>query len=539
MKSLTYLMLVAMKNHLKNVFRSPAKLIAYALGIALFAFLLIQSMGTEINLEPTDSLYLKGIFFGFFLLSFVIAVITGLKGVSPYQMQDVNLLFPSPIWPRTILLYGMLQALKTVVFGSWFIIFQAGWLRSLFGVDGFGLFLIWVCYLGFAFICELLRIFLYAFTHDAAFKKRLAGCIVILVFLPLVLLALWFFSYADFDVMAGLTTMLSSRAVDFTPFIGWAAVGTEAIAVSRFAEAAIFLGLMFMFGIAMFLIIYKKNPDYYEHTAGATQTAFQAQRDALDGDIQSLVGVRENVKVKGTGLFGFGSSTFFGKHLRESLRAARFGLWGFPTLVIAAIAGGVAWFNLNENASSHGANLASVVIGLIIYKFFVSGTGRGVMETYSHYIYLVPESPFKKWVWANMEQLVKALGEAVIVFIVVGFITLEHPVALVVSISVYISFNFYMLGINLAFMRFTGIMVKSPILAVVFMILYIVPALPGTALGVFVAFVAPEAWALVMFGVVFTAWLTTVGAALFGMSKGILHNCDLPSVVLQNMEGGS
>ena len=537
MKSLTYLMLVAMKNRFKEVFKSPAKLIAYALGIGLFAFLLIQGMGTEINLEPTDSLYLKGIFFGFFMLSLVMSVYSGLKGVSPYEMQDVNLLFPSPIWPRTILLYGMLQALKTVILGSWFIIFQAGWLRSLFGVDGVGLMLIWLSYLCFAFICELLRIFLYAFTHGSVIRKKIAGGITALVFLPLVFQALWHLASVDFDMMAWLTAILGSRAFDLTPFIGWAAVGTEAIAIGNFSEAAFFLSLMLAFGAAMFVTIYVKNPDYYEHTAGATQTAFQMRRDALEGDIQSVAFVRD-VKVKGTGLFGLGPGAFFGKHMRESFRMARFGLWGFPTLILAIAAGGLAWFNYNEYATSHGWNLSNIVIGLVVLKFFTSGLGRGVMETYSHYIYLVPESPFKKWIWANMEQLLKAFGEAVIVFAVVWFITREHPFALVVSILVYVSFNLYMLGINLAFMRFTGIMVRSPILAVVFMILYVVPAIPGIGLAVIAAFMVAEAWALVVFGLVFALWLSTVGTALFGMSKGILHNCDIPSVTLANLEGG-
>ena len=43
---------------------------------------------------------------------------------------------------------------------------------------------------------------------------------------------------------------------------------------------------------------------------------------------------------------------------------------------------------------------------------------------------------------------------------------------------------------------------------------------------------------IVVFGLVFTVWLLAVGAAVFGMSKGILHNCDIPSVALGNMEGG-
>ena len=536
MKPLTYLMLVAAKNKLKEIFKSPAKLIMYTLGIGLLVFLLIQGMGAEINLEPTDSLYLKGIFFGFFLLSLVTAIIAGIKGTSPYAMQDVNLLFPSPIWPRTILLYGILQALKTVLLGSWFIVFQAGWLRSLFGVDGIGLFLIWLSYVCYAFICQLLQIFLYAFTHGSSTRKKIAGGIIILLFLPLILQAFWHFYGAGFELMEALTGLLDSWAINMTPFIGWAAAGAEAVAVGSYVEAVVFLGLMLAFGFMMFLIIYVKDPDFYEHAAGVTQTAYQVQRDAMEGDIESAF-ARKNVKVKRTGLSGFGASVFFGKHLRESLRAGRIGLWGFPLLVMGVVAGIIAWVNYNEYASSHGWNLMSIVIGMIVLKFFTYGMGRGILETYNHYIYLVPENPFKKWVWANMEQLVEAIGEAVFVFAIVGIITREHPVALVVSVLIYMSFTFYMLGINLAFMRYTGIMVRNPILAVVFMILYVVPAAPGAFIAVLAAFMVLEAWALVVFGLVFSIWLLAVGAALFGLSKGILHNCDLPSVALANMEG--
>lgn len=537
MSSLIYLMMTTFKNQLKEIVKSPMKLIPYALAIGFIVFTLITSALTDMPAEPTDTLFLKGIFFAFFMLTLVSCVVVGLKGASPYSMEDVNLLFSSPIKARAILLFGIIKAIKPILLGSWFVFFQAGWFRGSFGIGFAGFMSVWIGYVLFSFVSQLLQIFIYAFTHDSQTKKRAAAAIVVLCFVPLVIDSAVHFINADFVPMDTLRAVLGSSAIDYTPFIGWAAYGTASMATGNIASAAIFMGLVLAFGAVLFSILYLKDPDFYEHAAGATQSAYETHRDAMEGDVQSVLALRENIKVRGVGLFGFtGARAFFGKHLRESLRAGRFGLWGLPSFAIVLGAGVLTYINLNADASSHGWNLVAVVMALIGIKYFSSGLGRGYLETFSHYIYMIPESPMQKWLWANGEHMAKVAGESVVIFTVAGVMARENPVAVIVAMVLYVSFTFYMLAVNLAFMRFTGLLYRSPVLAVVFMFLYIIPAIPGIVLAVLAGIYAPEAWALVIGGAVLVWWLLVCGFMLFMASKSILHNCDIPSYMLNSLE---
>ena len=537
MSSLFYLIFATSKNQFKEIVKSPAKLILYVAVIGFVIFTFVPSLFIEMPDDPTNPLYLKGIFFAFFMLSLVTSIVAAIKGASPYNMEDVNLLFPSPIKAKSILLFGIIKAIKPILLGSWFVFFQANWFRSSFGVGLGGFFFVWLGYVLFSFITQLLQIFIYAFTHESMAKKRIAATVTLLCFAPLVFGGTFHLVSSDFAPIYALTATLESRVLDFTPFIGWAAYGTANLALGNAASAALFTGLVFVFGATLFVILYVKDPDFYEHAAGVTQSAYEIQRDAMEGDVQSVLNTRENVKVKGTGLFGFsGASAFFGKHLRESLRAGRLGLWGLPSLAFVVGSGFLAHVSFNANASSHGWNLLLIVSGLIGIKYFTSGLGRGYLETFSHYIYLIPENPMRKWFWANGEYVAKVAGEAAAIFVVVGFITREHPLALFVSIVLYVSFTFYMLAINLAFMRFTGIFYRSTIMQVISMFLYIIPVLPGVTVSVVVALFAPEAWILVVGGTVLTWWLLVCGFLLFMASKGILHNCDMPSYMISSLE---
>lgn len=535
MKPLTYLMLASMKNRLLEVGRSPAKLAAYAVAVGLVAFFSIYFLAaTRVNPEPASPVYLKWIFFGFFIISFLQAAAAGLKGQTMYGMHDANLLFTAPVRPRTILLYGALQALKTVLFGSWLIFLQAGWLRGTFGVDGAGLAMLWLGYVAFAFGAEIFRIFLFAFTHGSRSGKRLAVGLIVLALAPLLAHAYAALARADFR-LAELLALTGTRAVELTPFAGWAAAGTAALATGELGAGAFFIGLFLLPAALMFAAVFIKEPEYYEQSVASAQATAQAVADVAGGDFQSSLG-RKGAKVGATGLWGAGASAFFGKHWRESLRAGRFGLWGFPTIALAAMAGAIALFARADSPSMLGQNAAASLAALMFLKFMISSLSRGVLETYSHYIYLVPEKPFPKWLFANAEATAKALGEGALAFFAVWLATRESPAALAVFALLYACFAFYMFGINLAFMRFTGIIVRVPALALLFFALYLVPAAPGALVGAFAASLVPEEWALAAFAAAMAAWLAAVGAALFAMSKGTLHNCDIPSAMLEGIE---
>ncbi|MCL2356750.1 MAG: putative ABC exporter domain-containing protein [Defluviitaleaceae bacterium] len=533
MNSLTYLLVHTTKNRILDIMKSPGKLVAYGLGILFFGgiFFSMISGGSGDRYYEYDAaaaepnfLLLKGILFGFFCVMFFPTCFAGLKGTSQYGMSDVNFLFVSPIRARTILLYGILQALKTIFIGSWFVLFQIGWLRG-FGIGTGGVVLLWLAYVLFALATQMLQIFLYAVTNGNARRISWAKTIIAAAFVPIVFEYVRQLFAADFNFWAALNAALASPIADFTPVVGWAAAGTLALVSGEFAGAAIFLGLVAAFLVTLFVIIYVTDPDFYEHVSGATQTLFETQRAVEEGDFQAAVPGAKEARVKGTGLGGEGAVVFMYKHVRESFRAKRLGLWGIASVLYVIAAGILAYFT-----GSGDSAVVSILSTIIIIYFFSSGMERGTLEVYSHYIFMIPENPLKKWICANMESTIKVAVESVFIFGVAAIIARDAPHNFAVAAVTYITFAFYCHGSSLAFMRITGIASRSTLLSVLMLFLYIVPLLPGIFFAVLAAVFAPDALSLTAFLAVFTLWQTLAGLACFIFSKNMLHNCDIISL---------
>jgi hypothetical protein len=221
---------------------------------------------------------------------------------------------------------------------------------------------------------------------------------------------------------------------------------------------------------------------------------------------------------------------FLFKHLRESFRARKLGLWGLPTLFYILGAGVIAFIS---RGGYYPTNYDSVVISILstmyFIGFFTSGMGRGTLELYSHYIYMIPERPFKKFLWANSELIVKFTVEGILIFAVAALVLWGAPLNFALAAIVYITLTFYSLGTSLAFLRITGIASRSVLLSLLMLILYVVPLVPGVALAVFVGILVGGSFGISLALIIIAAWQVTVGLACFAVSQSMLHDCDMLS----------
>jgi len=526
------------KNRLLELKAKPGKLGVYIVAVAFIVFMVVQGMGAEMPDVPVDGHMFTGILAGFFMFTFVLTVIPGFSnGAAIFCMEDVNYLFVSPIRPRTILLYGIVKTAKTIVFGSWFIVFQVQWMRGSFGVSAGGMLLAAVGYILLALVAQVLSLFIYAFTNSRPRRKLAAKIILAAVFAPAVAVFAARFTQGA-GLMSALAVLFDSPVLSFTPIVGWASAGVSAVIFGETLVGLFFLGLLTASGLFFFGAVYFGNPDYYEDVLGATETAFETARAAQEDYMSAASGTSREVKIKGTGLNGTGANVFFYKHIREAFRANRFGLWGIGSLIM--VGGAVAWAFFNRpgygaDASGADGQLMAMLIILMLAKIFMQGFNRGLLETYSHYIYMVPCGAFAKWFWANIESVFKATVEAVVIFTVAGLI-LGAPVWTTIAATLtLILFTFYLLGISLASMRVTGTHLATGLLLMIYLTVLIIPLLPGVALAVAIIVLVPGPLAISLAMLALSAWMLLVGVGCFALSKGTLHNCDMPVMKEQGM----
>lgn len=530
MSGLIFLVLRSAKNRFLELLRKPAKLALYAImlvGLAVYIIAGAAQRGSAPVLPPSsDIMLLKGLIFAYLLLFYYSAIKMGLSnGSAIFGMDDVNLLFVSPVNPRSILLYGIAHMMKSVALASIFILFQAGTLAS-FGVGTGGVLILYAGYFLTAAVSQILGMFIYSVTNGRPKRRRIVKIVAFASFAPMLIVAASLFSVAKGDFMTALSRLLASPATSFTPVIGWASAGIIAFVTGEYAAGALFFGLLAALGGGLVAVIYIGRPDYYEDVLVATETAFETKRSAAEGKINALeANSKKRVRVKGTGVGGFGASAFFYKHLRESFRANRFGLWGLPTLVMAATAAIAALAMRESFEDALGAQIVMLfVLGILMWlQIFLIGTGRGIKETYTHYIYMVPESPFKKMVWSNIEIMLKALVEGVVIFTAAGVAAGATAAAVVGAVLAYTLFIFMLIAINYTFMRFAGTDISAGLLISLYMFAIMLVLSPGVVAAAF----AGAAGGIPLALAVLSVWELIMALVCLWASRGILHECDM------------
>jgi len=536
MNSLNFLMLRQAKNRLLELKTKPAKLILFIVAIGIMAWMLVPGLTMEAPYSPVNINVFTGILAGFFMFSFVIYMMQGfVNGAAIFGMDDVNYLFVAPIKPRTVLLYGIIKMGKTLLLSSWFIIFQVQWMRGNFGIGIGGILFAALGYVLLCLVAQIMALFIYAFTNSRPHRKLAAKIILVAVFIPAA--AVFILQFAQGTGLSyALTALLDSPVLSFTPIVGWAAAGVSAILFGEMMAGLFFLGLLTASGAFFFGAVYLGSPDYYEDVLGASETAFEAARTAKEDLTTAVTSTTRDIKIRGTGLSGIGAKVFFYKHVREAFRANRFGLWGIGSLLI--VGGAVIWAFFGRqvyDGADASANSAEIwmltLLGvLMMLKITLQGFCRGLLETYSHYIYMVPDRPFAKWFWANIESVFKAAVEAIVIFVAVGPIMGLPFITTLSAMVTLILFTFYLLGISMASMRITGTHLNTGLLLVIYFAVVIIPLIPGIVVAVVVGVLAPESLAIAFGLFALSAWMLLVGVLCFAISKGALHNTDMPVV---------
>ena len=326
------------------------------------------------------------------------------------------------------------------------------------------------------------------------------------------------------DILAALNDIANSPFLAATPFIGWTSAGAIALINGNLLVGFGWLGLLVLSGVGMILYIMLSRSDYYEDVLVATETAFEKKRAAAEGDVKAVGATSAKVKVKKTGLSGKGARVFLYKHLRETFRQNRFGFMSLYMVIgtIGAIAASSLFFSDND-----------IVILLLIWMWiqvWMIGSGRGMLEMYSRYLYMVPASPFKKAIWSNMELIARTVVESVLFLAIPGLIMGSNVFIIIGTMVVFILFSLLLLGINYLSMRLTGTSISQGIMIMIYFFGVLLFMAPGLVPALIVGFTIGGFLGTMLALIILAGWELIAALVCFALSKGILHNCDMPGV---------
>ena len=314
MNALVYLTVKKTKNGIIEFFKKPSRLIISLLFICLIVFSAVNSAKYQGSPFLRDKRELYAIVFALYSLMFVLIGKNGFyNGASMFTMQDVNLIFTSPLKQSTVLSYGLIQQLGRSLMLGIFILYQSGTVCTTYGVGYSTLIFIFIGYGITVLLSQMTAMVIYSYTSGDDKKSQTLKA----VYWGIILC---FAAYGIFTCFSngGISTenlvlAAGKTAMRFFPVSGIVALAVEGATDGRVQP--VIYGLVYC---AVFWCLYRLavkfiNSDYYEDVLKSTESSFSAIAARKEG--KTAESTPKNIKTGKTGLTkGQGAAAIYEKH---------------------------------------------------------------------------------------------------------------------------------------------------------------------------------------------------------------------------------
>lgn len=477
MNALLYLRGRKLKNTFRGMFRKPARLIYLIVILALLVLTLVG--GRAADREPghtyRDPQELAAIALALYTLMFTITVGNGFsRGGSMFSMSDVNLLFPAPLRPQIILFHGLLQQMTASLLAGIFILFQYSTLHSAYGISYGVLLFLLLGYAAAVFLGQVTAVLIYSHTNGNARRQRIGQEILYgMIGAFLLYLALNSLRDGTAPALRRAVECANGTVMRCLPVSGWLSLTVSGLLTGRWSSLVLGFGVCAAYLGFLIFLIFRTDADYYEDvlkSAEISQSAIAAKKEGT-------VATPQNVRVGKTGLnSGWGASVLFTKHRIENRRTQKF-LLSTNALIFALTTIGFALFMRKEG-------ILPVLLMAIYMQLFSSLLGRFNLELTRPYIYLIPEPPFRKMLWALAEEIPASLVEGIVTFVPVGFLLSLPPLEVAVCIAVRLSFTLIYVAADVVVERLWGGVTLRVLIFVLLFAVALGLAAPGCILAI-------------------------------------------------------
>lgn len=516
MRALFYLIRKRLKNTLVAMVKNPGQLILILIIAGMLVFS-ISTAGSADHVNPEEyrnPIELYAIVFAFYALIFVLSIMPGFKtGASFFSLADVNMVFGAPISSKRILIYGLTRQLGMSLLAGFFILYQYAWMRMSYGITGWTLGTMLIGY-GLVMFCgQIVSMLVYSRTSGDERKQSRAKNLAAILGIALAIYLLFpaisaSGSGLDFNrILTSITESINRPIVNFIPILGWMKAIVQGVFEGNILMLAAGVAATVAFILLFIWIVGLVDSDYYEDILVATEISHSAITSKKEGRMKEAV--PQNVKVGAEGLnHGQGASAFYYKHNLENRRARKF---IFDTSTFVFVISSLIFAFIMRNM---GGSIAGVAFSIYM-MLFASFMGRWAKEMLLPYVYMVPQSPFRKLVMILGETIKKNFVVSVVLGIGIGLITGAGVFESITIVLVHFASSMLFISANMLAERlFGGLTIRWMQLTFLIFTILILLA-PGITLGVIAGIGAGS----------FAVGYLAAAACNFGLSILILFLC--------------
>ena len=369
------------------------------------------------------------------------------KGSDFFLMADANILFAAPLKAQTVLMFRLSFQMLALLFFTFYLIFQVPSMKLILGLDNFAIVAIFLAWGMLLFMSKLMSVFTYTLTATYEHLKKYVVPFVFAVGLLVVAATGAVYISTGNDYMATLRLTYGADWSNYIPVFGWyKAMVMNAINGHVFASLG-YMALNLVFLIALVWGIWHIKADFYEDALAGAQKRDDMTKAALEGrniNKDKKQSAKRTQKLehkvrKSYELKGWGASVFLHKSILNRRRFSKFGFVTNTLLLYLAIGG------LGAAFMAYKTDLREIsVIGLIMaLTLFFRNFGNPIeIESSHNWLFLVPEDPYKKVLYAILAGSVDCVLDLLPGLVVAMVILRGNPLMALLWLATLVSMDF-------------------------------------------------------------------------------------------------
>lgn len=369
------------------------------------------------------------------------------KGSDFFLMADANILFAAPLKAQTVLMFRLSFQMLALLFFTFYLIFQVPSMKLILGLDNFAIVAIFLAWGMLLFMSKLMSVFTYTLTATYEHLKKYVVPFVFAVGLLVVAATGAVYISTGNDYMATLRLTYGADWSNYIPVFGWyKAMVMNAINGHVFASLG-YMALNLVFLIALVWGIWHIKADFYEDALAGAQKRDDMTKAALEGrniNKDKKQSAKRTQKLehkvrKSYELKGWGASVFLHKSILNRRRFSKFGFVTNTLLLYLAIGG------LGAAFMAYKTDLREIsVVGLIMaLTLFFRNFGNPIeIESSHNWLFLVPEDPYKKVLYAILAGSVDCVLDLLPGIVVATVILRGNPLMALLWLATLVSMDF-------------------------------------------------------------------------------------------------
>ncbi len=436
MKGLWFVAKTSFINNVKRALKKPATYLILCI-IVLYAFIFggLFIGWKETGIFTSDKALVTILTIWVLFIFFSNFVTYAKKKGIIFRPSHAHFIFTAPVSPKAVLIMG---AMKNYALGSLFAIvflivelyvFEIGFLKA---------FLLSIVVQAVETVFEAsLIIFLYANEKITPKMTTLMCRAIYVLLLGTVAVGVFYFQKNGVNPEA-IINFIDYPVIQMIPVAGWN-IALYRLIVLGPSTLNVICGMLYFASVAFMLFTalrMKCTGEYYEDAAKFADDYAEFYKRSKSGEMVFSIGQKKKFKKAGKVVYkGTGAKAIFYRQLQE-YKKERFFIFGGMTLTAVIV--NVVAIKFLKNAYSAPPEV--VMLGLIAYiTFLATGyAGKWEKELKSHYLYLIPDKPFKKLWYATVMEHVRSLADGVILCVPMGMFAWRMPfLYIIMSIIIY------------------------------------------------------------------------------------------------------